>query len=74
MDSNRKGSRSAITRWVLPRTRGLTLAAVAAVLGLMKAETLYGQRGCTSTKAIVCGGEVVCTTDPGSNCVTCTDQ
>lgn len=71
MEPSTKIARGTLARWMAPRVRGLTVAAVAGVLGLLKVAALYAQPGCTYTQAIMCGGNVVCTTNSGSNCVTC---
>ena len=47
----------------------LKVSAIALVVGI--AGSAHAQGGCTYTKAIVCDGEIVCTTSTGTNCVTC---
>jgi hypothetical protein len=51
----------------------ITLNSAFLVAGLAVANALGAQKtdDCKGTKAIICGGHAVCTTDTGSTCVTC---
>lgn len=47
------------------------LGALAVVAFAVVARNREAQPGCESTKAILCDGKFVCTTDTGNSCVTC---
>lgn len=54
------------------RRIGLALVAAAGIaLAGAVAEPAFAQAGCTHTLSIYCGGRAYCTTDPGSNCISC---